>query len=89
MEDQETLETRAVIGELADTVQDQVHDFLTDGVVTTGIVVGGIFLTGDQLFRVEQLAVGTSADFVNDRGFQVNKDGTGNVLSSAGLTSME
>ena len=32
---------------------------LTDGVVAAGEVVGGILLTGDQLLRVEELAVGT------------------------------
>ena len=34
----------------------------TDGVVTTGEVVGGVLLTGDQLFRVEELTVGTLID---------------------------
>ena len=32
---------------------------LTDGVVAAGEVVRGILLTGDQLLRVEELAVGT------------------------------
>jgi hypothetical protein len=32
--------------------------------VTTGVVVGGIFLTGDQLLGVEELTVNTGADFV-------------------------
>ena len=32
---------------------------LTDGVVAAGEVVGGILLTGDQLLRVEELAVST------------------------------
>jgi hypothetical protein len=39
------------------------------------------------LFGVEQLAVSASADFVNDRGFQVDKDRAGNVLASTSLTS--
>merc|ERR1719181_2514751 len=34
VEDQETLETSALVGELADAVEDEVHDFLADGVVT-------------------------------------------------------
>jgi hypothetical protein len=85
VEDQETLETSAVVSELADTVKDEVNNFLSDGVVTTGVVVGGIFLAGDQLLGVEQLTVGSGADFVNDSGFQVNEDGTGNVLASTGF----
>jgi hypothetical protein len=81
VEDQETLETSAVIGQLSDTVEGEVDDFLTDGVVTTGVVVGSIFLTGDQLFGVEQLTVGTSTDFIDDGGFQIEEDATGDVLA--------
>ena len=33
VEDHEALEARAVVGELAETVQDQIHDLLADGVV--------------------------------------------------------
>jgi hypothetical protein len=32
--------------------------------VTTGVVVGGIFLSGDELLGVEQLAVCTSSDLI-------------------------
>ena len=53
MENEETLKTSALIGELADAIQDQVDDFLADSVVTTSVVVSGIFLSGDQLLRVE------------------------------------
>ena len=56
------LETSALIGEFSDSVEDEIDDFLTNGVVTTGIVVGGILFTGDQLFGVEKLTVGTSSD---------------------------
>lgn len=77
-----TLETSAVIGQFTDTVQDEVNNFFTNGVVTTSVIVGSILLTGDQLFGVEQLTVGTSADFVNDGGFQINEDGTGDVFTS-------
>ena len=58
---------------------------MTDGVVAAGEVVGGILLTGDQLFRVEELTVRTSADFVNDGRLQVNEDRARHVLTSAGL----
>jgi hypothetical protein len=49
--------------------------------VTTGVVVGGIFLTGDQLLRVEQLTVGTSANLVNDGRLKVQEDGTRDVFA--------
>ena len=66
MEEQESLQTSALVSELAHTVKDKVNNLLADGVVTTGIVVGGVLLAGDQLLGVEKLAVGTGADLVND-----------------------
>jgi hypothetical protein len=52
VEDHEALKTCALVSELADAVKDKVNDLLSDGVVTTGVVVGGILLAGDQLLRV-------------------------------------
>ena len=37
-------------------------------------VVGGIFFSGDQLLRVEQLSVGASADLVDNSWLKVNHD---------------
>jgi len=85
VEDQEALETSAVVSELADAVEGEVDDFLANGVVTTGVVVGGVLLAGDQLLRVVELTVGAGADFVNDGGLEIEEDGTGNVLASASL----
>lgn len=85
IEDQETLETSTVVGQLANAVQAHVDNFLANGVVTTGEVIGGIFLTGDELFRVEQLAVSSSADFIDHGGLKINKDATGDVLASTSL----
>ena len=64
MKDEESLETSALISQLPDAVQDQVNNLLSDGVVTTGVVVGGILLASDELLGVEQLAVGASADLI-------------------------
>ena len=44
----------------------------TDGVVAAGEVVGGILLTGDQLLRVEELAVGTRADLIDHGRLEVD-----------------
>jgi hypothetical protein len=82
VEHQETLETGAVIGEFTDAVKGEVDNFLTDGVVTTGVVVGGVFLTSDQLFGVEQLTVGTGTDFVNDGRLQVKEHSARDVFAS-------
>jgi len=79
--DEESLQAGTVVGKLSESVQAQVDDFLTDGVVTTGEVVRGILLTRDQLFRVEELTVGTGSDLIDNGGLQIDEDGTGNVLS--------
>jgi len=85
VEDEETLETGAVIGQLSDSVQAQVDDFLSDGVMTSGEVVSGIFLSGDELLGVEELSVGTGSDFVNNGRLQIEEDGSGDVLSGTSL----
>ena len=85
MVDQKSLQTSAVISQFTDTIQAQVNNFFTNGVVTTGKVVRGIFFTGDQLFRVEQLTVGSSADLIDDGGLQIDEDGTGDVFSGTSL----
>jgi len=64
MEEEESLQARALVSQLAHTVQDQVDDLLADGVVATGVVVGSILLAGDQLLGVEQLPVGASAHLI-------------------------
>jgi len=45
VEDEETLETSALVGKLSDSVEAEIDDLLTDGVVTSGEVVGGILFT--------------------------------------------
>jgi hypothetical protein len=85
VEDQEALETRALVSQLADAVEAQVDDLLTNGVVATGVVVGGILLAGDQLLGVEQLAVRASADLVDDGRLQVDEHSTRDVLARTSL----
>ena len=47
---------------------------LTYGVVSPGVVVGGILLAADQLLWVEELTVGPSSYLVHHSGLQVNED---------------
>jgi len=82
VEDQETLETGTLISQFSDSVEDKIDDFFTNGVVTSGVVVGSIFFTSDQLFWMEELSVSTSTDFINNSWFQINKDGTWDVFAS-------
>jgi len=85
VEDHEALETSAVVRELADAVQNKVHDLLANGVVAASVVVGGIFLAGDELLGVVQLAVSSSADLVTNAGLQVDENSSGNMLASTSL----
>ena len=85
LEDEEALETSALIGELSDSVKAEVNDLLTDGVVTTGEIVGGILLTRDELLRVEKLSVGAGSDFIDDGRLEIEEDGAGDVLASTSL----
>ncbi len=64
MEDEEPLETSALVSQFPQSVQDQVDDLFPNGVVASGVIVGSIFLAGDELLGVEQLAVGTSTDLI-------------------------
>lgn len=59
VEDEESLEAGALVGQLAAPVQHQVDDLLADGVVAASVVIGCVLLASDQLLGVEQLAVGT------------------------------
>ena len=86
MENQEALETCALVSQLANPVQDKVNDLLANGVVATGIVIGSILLACDELLRVEELAVGASANFIDDCGFQVYEHCPGHMLASSCLT---
>merc|ERR1719405_413192 len=68
-----------------DHTVNEIFDFLTDGVVAAGEVVGGILLTGDQLLRVEELAVGTRADLIDHGRLQVDEHRARDVLASTGF----
>ena len=86
VEDHEALETRAVVGELAASVKDEVDNLLANGVVATGVVVGSVLLAGDELLRVVEVSVGASADLVHAGGLEVNHQASGNELSSTSLS---
>ena len=85
VEDEEALETSALISELSDTVEAEINNFLTDGVVTTGEVVGGVLLTRDELLGVEELSVGAGTNLIDDGGLEIEEDSAGDVLASTSL----
>merc|ERR1712051_782295 len=85
VEDEEALESSALVSELADSVEAEVNDLATDGVVATGEVVGGILLSGDELLGVEELSVGSSTDLIDNGGLEIEEDSAGDVLAGTSL----
>ena len=85
VEDEETLETSALIGELSNSVEAEIDDLATDGVMSSGEVVSGIFLSGDELLGVEKLSVGSGSDLIDNGGLKIEEDGSGNVLTGTSL----
>ncbi|CAN7986689.1 unnamed protein product, partial [Ixodes pacificus] len=87
VEDEETLQARALVCQLPDPVQHQVHNLLANRVVAPGIVVGRILLARDQLLRVEQLPAGAGGQpsSQEDSGLQVHVDSPGYMLAGPSL----
>jgi NTP pyrophosphatase (non-canonical NTP hydrolase) len=85
VEAQEALEASAVVRKLAEAVEDEVHDLLTDGVVAARLVGGGILLARNDLLRVVELAVGAGADLVAHGGLKIDVHAARHVLAGAGL----
>lgn len=86
MEDQESLQASALVSELSNAVQDNVNDLLSDGVMTTSVVVGSIFFTSDQLFWMEELTISSGTNFIDDSWLEINKHCTWHMLATSGFT---
>ena len=85
VEDEESLKTGTLIGELSHTVEHEINDLLTDGVMSTSVVIRGILLSGDELLGMVQLSVGSRTNLVNDGGLEIDENTSGDVLSCSGL----
>jgi len=85
VEDEETLETSALIRKLSDSVEAEINDFLTNGVMSSGEVVGSIFFTGDKLLWMEQLSVGSGSNFIDNGWLEIEEDSSWDVLTSTSL----
>ena len=83
VEKEETLESSALIGKLSDSVQAEIDNFLTDGVMTTGEVVSGILLSGDELLWMEELSVGSCSDLIDNGWLEIKEDGSWHVLTGS------
>lgn len=64
MEYEESLETGALISQSSYSVHHRLYHLTSDRIMTTSVIVSGVFFSCDQLFRVIQLSVGAYPDFV-------------------------
>merc|ERR1712223_900637 len=85
MEKKKSLKTSTLVSQLPDSVQNQIHDLLANGVVAPGVVVGGVLLAIDQLLRMVELTIGSNSGLVDDSWLQVNKDSSWDMLSASSL----
>jgi hypothetical protein len=53
--------------------------------MTTSVVIGRILFPTDEQFRMEELTVGASANFVNWGRVKVDEDGSRNVFAASRL----
>ena len=79
------LQTGALISEFSDSIEDNVDDLFTDGVVSPGVIVGRVLLARDQLLGMEQSIVLSQTHLVNHCRFKVDKDRARHVLTGASL----
>jgi hypothetical protein len=85
MEDEEALKSCALVSQFSDSVQHKVNDLFANSVMSSSIIVSCVFLSGDQLFWVEQLSVSSSSHFVDDSWFEVNEHSAGDMFASPSL----
>jgi len=85
VEDEESLKSGTLVSKLSDSVEAEIDDFFTNGVVTSGEVVSGILLSRDELLWVEELSVGSGSDFVNNGWLKIEEDASWDVLSGTSL----
>ena len=64
MENDKTLKTRTGISQSSDLIHTDFNLLFTDRVMSTSVIVGSIFLSSNELFRVEQLTVCPRANFI-------------------------
>ena len=80
MEDQKSLQSRAIVGQLADPIEDGVDDLLPDGVMSPGVIIRGVLLPAYDLLGMVQLTVRAGPDLVAHGRFQVDIYRAGDVF---------
>ena len=54
-------------------------------VMPSGEIVGSIFLPGDKLLGVKELAIGPCPNFINDGGLKINKNSSRHMFPWSSL----
>jgi len=85
VEDEETLKTSALIGKLSDSVEAEIDDLLTNGVMSSSEVVGGILFTRDELLWMEELSVSSGSNLIDNSWLEIKEDGSWDVLTGTSL----
>jgi hypothetical protein len=85
VENKEALKAITLVSNLANAIQSAVEEILANSIMAASIVVRSVLLAADELVGMEELGVSASANFVDNRGLQVDHDGTGNVFARTSL----
>ena len=83
--DLESLKAIASFSFFSGNVEDGVNEFSTLSVVALSPVVTGSGLAEDEVVGSEELTEGSSSDGIHGSGFEIHKDGTGDISSTSGL----
>ena len=78
-----TLKSGALICQLSHSIEYKIYNFLSNCVMSTSIIICGIFFPSYELLWVEELSISSSSYFINNRRLKINEYSTGNMLSSS------
>lgn len=82
MINQKALKPGALISCQSDSVQEEIDDLISQGIVTPGKDISCVFLSTDQVLGVEELLVSSISDLINASWLKIDLNGTGNEFSS-------
>merc|ERR1712213_134208 len=85
MEQKESLKSSTGVSELPNPVENQVDNLLSNGVVSSRVVVSGVLLSVDELLGMVQLTVGSASGLIDDSRLQIDEDSSWDVLASSSL----
>jgi hypothetical protein len=87
--DLESLEAITSFGFFSDNIEDGVNKFSSFGVVSFGPIVTSSSLSENEVIGSEELSERSGTDGVHGTGFEVHKDGSGDVSSSGGFIEVD